>query len=383
MTGPADAPTGWPTAPADAAGFGAGCGKLYLTGEYAVMRPGVPAVIAGIDRFVTATARQTDSPHQARVYSAQFDAAGRSYTVHDGRVDTAGWPTGDIVAAAVRMGFELVAHRVGKQECRAVDIQIESGLDDAATGRKYGLGSSGAVTVAVIQAITSAAQVQLSALELFQAAAIATARTRALGSAGDIACSAAGAVVRYARISDADLAGYAEAGAASVGTHWDGLVLDNTCWPAELELLIGWTGSPMKTDAQLAKARAATPSAQAVEDFHAGSAQVSQQVWQGLADAELDVVRTAMAQARQLLADYAHQRGLTIETQRLAALADIATEHGYAAKSSGAGGGDCGIAIGAAARHNPQARRQHDEVQSAWAEQRIIALDAGVCPPRG
>ena len=37
--------------------------------------------------------------------------------------------------------------------------------------------------------------------------------------------------------------------------------------------------------------------------------------------------------------------GITIETPQLRRLAEIAQEHGAVAKSSGAGGGDCGIAL--------------------------------------
>jgi len=48
---------------------------------------------------------------------------------------------------------------------------------------------------------------------------------------------------------------------------------------------------------------------------------------------------------RALLAGLSRISGRTIETAELTRLVEIAREHGAAAKSSGAGGGDCGIAL--------------------------------------
>ena len=50
-------------------------------------------------------------------------------------------------------------------------------------------------------------------------------------------------------------------------------------------------------------------------------------------------------EARRLLADLDREAGLGIFTARLTALCDAAEAEGGAAKPSGAGGGDCGIAL--------------------------------------
>ena len=49
--------------------------------------------------------------------------------------------------------------------------------------------------------------------------------------------------------------------------------------------------------------------------------------------------------SRTLLQDYERERAVCIETEKLKALADIADGAGSAGKSSGSGGGDCGIAL--------------------------------------
>ena len=52
-----------------------------------------------------------------------------------------------------------------------------------------------------------------------------------------------------------------------------------------------------------------------------------------------------IARNRALLAGLSQIGGRTIETTELSRLVEIALDHGATAKSSGAGGGDCGIAL--------------------------------------
>ena len=56
-------------------------------------------------------------------------------------------------------------------------------------------------------------------------------------------------------------------------------------------------------------------------------------------------VMRRIEQSRRLLLGLSRTSGVVIETPLLERLVDIAREHGAAAKSSGAGGGDCGIAL--------------------------------------
>ena len=71
-------------------------------------------------------------------------------------------------------------------------------------------------------------------------------------------------------------------------------------------------------------------------------------------------------QSRRLLLGLSRTSGVVIEIPLLERLVDIAREHGAAAKSSGAGGGDCGIALCPPAT-NAAAMR------AAWEA-------AGICP---
>ena len=54
---------------------------------------------------------------------------------------------------------------------------------------------------------------------------------------------------------------------------------------------------------------------------------------------------SAITRNRVLLVQLGRISGHVIETPELTRLVEIARDHGAAAKSSGAGGGDCGIAL--------------------------------------
>ena len=352
---------------------GIGCGKLYLVGEYAVMDPKGLAIIAGVNRYIEATATETESDSAsdtATVYSDYYGPSGRRYRLLAARdeagentIDFLDWKYGydvdlDIVAATIDVAYRVVAARGVPR--KALDIRIVSGLDDAATGKKYGLGSSGAVAVAVAHAIVAAHGVDLSSLEIFKVAFVATLLTGAAGSGGDIACSSHGGIVAYRRPdTEAVKQLVAEDVVSAIFTSWPGLFLQARADLGGLDLAVGWTGQPVKTDAQLARAQASHGTSTQDEQQHGSQSgkpnvihtfigevtAISEEMWAALAADDVAVVKRCIQRNRELLVAFAETKGLNIETAMLGALADSAEEHGAVGKSSGAGGGDCGIAL--------------------------------------
>lgn len=311
--------------------IGRGCGKLYLTGEYAVMDVDGLAVIAGVDRYVTARCRDAEpSQSVSRVYSSYYGPQGRVIDVD---------APDDIVTHAISLIYRIAADALDSIP-RPLNILIESDLDDADSGAKYGLGSSGAVAVAVTRALGAHLGLELDSLQVYKIAMVATLLAGAAGSGGDIACSAHGGVVLYRRPDPTALAELVKVDAvAAVTAPWPNLRIDSRADLGGLQLLVGWTGSPVKTDSQLKKAGGAD------RDFVRGVSSISEKLWQALADADHAAAFACLRENRTLLQDYERERAVCIETEKLKALADIADAAGAAGKSSGSGGGDCGIAL--------------------------------------
>ncbi|GAB2460458.1 phosphomevalonate kinase [Conyzicola lurida] len=316
-------------------------GKLFVAGEYAVVEPGGSAVLVAVDRFVRvrvrdAAANTLRSDHYTEPLTWRRDGEGVA-------IDGAREP--DVVGAALDV-VEALAAASGRPEL-TLDIAVESDLDHV-DGAKFGLGSSGAVVVALVHALATAHDLPLDDQTLLRLALLATWRINPSGSGGDVAASTLGGWLAY-RSADAaaalalrDRVGVA----AAVAEPWPGLLAEPLPTPGALALLVGWTGSPASTAALVERSRRSRAASDA--DFRSFFA-ASDATVASLADAiradDTARIETAIRSARAGLGRYAALSGIEIETPALTALCDLAEARGAAAKSSGAGGGDCGIAL--------------------------------------
>ena len=153
---------------------------------------------------------------------------------------------------------------------------------------------------------------------------------------------------------------------AALRAPWPGLEITPLPAPAGLDLVVGWTGEAASTPLLVAdvRARRGRPS---YERFRTESDRVVGGLTTGLAGGDPAAVLTAVRAARRLLADLGRTLGVAIETPALARLCAAAETVGAAAKSSGAGGGDCGIAL------VPDGT-DLDPMLAAWAEAGIDRL---------
>lgn len=305
-------------------------GKLFIAGEYAVVDPGEPALLVAVDRYL-----------HVRLTEIAL-AANETFLFES---------PSEHVGEAVRVMEQLRTER--GLPARGYEMAISSELEDE-QGRKFGLGSSAAVTVAVVDALDRLYRLGLSSRDRFKLALLATVATSPRASGGDLAACTFGGWLRYSSPDRAALA-------AERLAHGVGATLESEAWadfsfeplpaPVGLELLVGWTASPASTahlvDGITAAGDAGNGSALPHQTFLARSRDCVTAIERGLGDDPADVQR-ALREARTLLRGLGESRGTLIETPSLTALCEIAERHGAAAKPSGAGGGDCGIALAGA-----------------------------------
>lgn len=322
-------------------------GKLFIAGEYAVVEPGQPAVLVAVDRHLTVTATPTDgSPWRAR-----------------------GGPRDYLGAAAQAVEDLRRAHALP-----ATGYTLCTSSHLARGGRKLGLGSSGAVTVAAVAALARLHGMGLSATQRFRLALCATIRISPRASGGDIAASTYGGWIHYTspdrRRVAASLGSAGLAATIEDDDVWQGCTITPVP-PPPLPLLVGWTGKPADTDTLVAAAgeRPDYPG------FTADSAAMVGEFLRAARSGDGPGLLAAVRRGRGILARFAAARAIPIETPALAALCEVAEAQGGAGKSSGAGGGDCGIAF---APHEARAR-----ILEQWGESGIIPLDLSVHPHEG
>lgn len=321
-------------------------GKLFIAGEYAVVSPGEPSVLVAVDRYLTVGL--TESVGAGSIHSPEYGRMPVVWTRGEGglTLDREHHPY-DYVFEAITVAERLRAE-LGLAP-RFFDLRIDSGLDDV-SGRKFGLGSSAAVTVATLRAIDRFYGFGLGPTEIFKLALLATVQVAPTASGGDLAASTFGGWIGY-RSPDRELLRRLSA-TGRIGDllraadAWAGLEIRRLTAPRELAFLVGWTGAPASTE-RLVDEVGRRSRAGAIDHpaFLEESRRCVTGLWESLDAGDDAATLAAVHRARRLLQGLGTQSGVSIETPALGALCDVAESIGAAAKPSGAGGGDCGIVL--------------------------------------
>ncbi|MBU2051995.1 hypothetical protein KKH13_02200 [Patescibacteria group bacterium] len=191
--------------------------------------------------------------------------------------------------------------------------QAPLGFKISGFSSQYGLGSSAAVTVAAVKALGQYHQVKLSQKQLFEFCYRVIRKVQAVGSGFDLAAAIYGGVVYF----------------VTGGQKIEKLTVK------QLPLVVGYSGTKADTTKMIKKASPKINQAFLLEStkivFQAKMA-LEQENWQELGK--------LMNQNQVVL------RQLGVSTSRLEKLISVALKAGaYGAKLSGAGGGDCMIAL--------------------------------------
>ncbi|OJF93083.1 phosphomevalonate kinase [Alkalibacterium sp. 20] len=344
-------------------------GKLYIAGEYAVTEPGHPAVIVAVDRFITVSL----SP-SSNVYGTICSPQLSSKTLKWKRLGHDLFLEEPIEKTTILLKtIEVTEHFLREKGVTLpyYDITIKSSLDSK-DGRKYGLGSSGAVTVATILALLESVEYSLDDEGIFKLAAIIHTQLHSRGSLGDLAAATyTGWIAYYSvdkswvkeKLADANLISLLEC-------SWPELKIERLPSPKTLKLIVGWTGIPASTETYV-KSIEQDREELNYQDFLLQSKKCVTDLIVGLKTNDTQQVFDSIRYNRELLLEMSHAKEIVIETPLLQTLTRIALKYGAASKTSGAGGGDCGIAL-------VNSSVQENEILSEWRASTIEPLSLAV-----
>ena len=296
------------------------CGKLYWAGEYAILEPGQLALIKAIPIYMTAEIKASDD---YRLYSDMF-----SYSV-DLRPDSS--------YALIQETVALVEEYLTAQgvELQPFSLDIRGKMERE--GKKFGLGSSGSVVVLVIKAMLAFYERLADRDLLFKLASAVLLKRGDNGSMGDIACIVSEDLVLYQSFDREKVAQWLEKeDLSTVLTRDWGFSIRNVETALEFDFLVGWT-KEVAVSSHMVK--------QIKKNMNASFLQVSKEtvtnLVKALQEGQEETIMELLEQASQLL------EGLSsdIYTPSLRQLKDASRNLKAVAKSSGAGGGDCGIAL--------------------------------------
>ena len=296
------------------------CGKLYLVGEYAVLPAGQPAIIKAIPIYMTGEVQA------ASAYCLTSDMFDHSANLKPD-------PDYALIQETVAvMNTYLLA--LGYQ-LQPFSLKISGKMER--DGKKFGIGSSGSVVILTIKAMAALYELDLEPEPLFKLASYVLLKCGDNGSMGDLACIAYEDLIYY-RSFDREL----------VRKRMDKVDLQQLLaedWDFEIrsikpclamDFLVGWTKQPAISKDLVNQVKSAIS-----ESFLTGSRTQVDTLEKALLAGEKYVIQSSLEKASQLL----ERLSPAIYTDRLKILKEVAEGLNCVAKSSGAGGGDCGIAL--------------------------------------
>ena len=296
------------------------CGKLYWAGEYAILEPGQLALIKAIPIYMTAEIKASNN---YRLYSDMF-----SYSV-DLRPDSS--------YALIQETVALVEEYLTAQgvELHPFSLEIRGKMERE--GKKFGLGSSGSVVVLVIKAMLAFYERLADRELLFKLASAVLLKRGDNGSMGDISCIVSEDLVLYQSFDREKVADWLEKEdlQAVLARDW-GFSIRSVEPALKFDFLVGWT-KEVAVSSHMVK--------QIKDNMNSSFLQASKETVANLVKAlevgQEETIIDLLKQASQLL------EGLSsdIYTPSLRQLKDASRDLKAIAKSSGAGGGDCGIAL--------------------------------------
>lgn len=353
-------------------------GKLFISGEWAILEVGNKGLVAAVNNRVRVS---IEAAKEISVTAEEFGIHNAKAAYGSGKVlfhgiDEKQKETLKLIGEALSVSLRyLEEHKTDPRTFHLVTNSKDTQFEVNGQLKKVGFGSSAAVVVATITAVLDFHGHKATKDEIYKLSTIAHYYAQGkVGSAFDVAASTYGGLFVYSRFDPEWLTKKVEDGALSeiVKEKWPSLVIEELDISKDFHLLVGWTGDSSSTSAMIKQ----------MNEFKAKNKEEYFRLYNRIAGIAKNAIESFkskkyndfylyLIENEDALSKLGEASGVNIETSQLKKLADIAADYGAAGKLSGAGGGDCGIAI------------CFDEVTannviSAWQDGGLIPLDVTI-----
>jgi phosphomevalonate kinase len=355
-------------------------GKLFLSGEWSVLEVGNPGIVTAVNKRIWV---EIEEAPEISVSVDDFRISDARGEFRDGKFEWTSELTEEQKEKLVfcRGAIEAALDYLG--EFRPFRIRSwgeMSQLEVYGEMRKIGFGSSAASVVAFVSGILKLHGRDIESREvkdvIYKLSTIAHYFAQGkTGSAYDVAASTYGGVFVYKRFDPKWLAGQMETGRPVkeiVDQDWPGFEVEELKIPEGFELLIGWTRGSASTSAMVKQMNGFRE--QNPDEYNRLFSQIDNvvrelvPVWKS---GDREAILEKLRRNEDCLRELGEKSGVNIETPELRKLSEVANQAGGAGKLSGAGGGDCGIAV---CFESDVA----EKIRQGWSEAGLYLVDARV-----
>lgn len=353
-------------------------GKLFLSGEWSVLEMGNPGMVTAVNKRVWVDIEESDS---ISVSVDDFNIKDARGEFRKGKFE---W-TGELTEEQkdklkfCKGAIEAALNYLGEHKPFRIRSWGEmSQLEVDGEMKKIGFGSSAASVVAFVSGILRfhGKDIESRAIRdvIYKLSTIAHYFVQGkVGSAFDVAASTYGGVFVYKRFDPKWLIERMESGASVkeiVEQDWPGFEVEQLVIPDELDLIIGWTKGSASTSAMVKQ----------MNGFKADNPDEYKKMFDQLANLVRELIPFWKSGDKEKILEYLRKNedylrelgkrtGVNIETPELKTLSEVANQAGGAGKLSGAGGGDCGIAV----TFSPSIS---EKIKKGWQESGLYIVDA-------
>lgn len=295
-------------------------GKLYIAGEYAILYPGQVAILKNIPIYMTALATFADN------YSLYSDMFNYTASLQPDKQYS-------LIQETILLMEEWLIN-FGKN-IKPIHLEITGKLERY--GLKFGIGSSGSVVVLTIKAMAALYEIEMPSDWLFKLSAYVLLKRGDNGSMGDIACIAYEHLISYSAFDRRAVSKMIETKPLEqvLEAEW-GYRITKIQASLEMDFLVGWTMQP-SISKEMINIVKSTITQRFLDDTNYQVVQLLSAFKEG----DKEAIKRCLEEISLLLFNL-HP---SIYTDKLQKLKEASKGLDIVTKSSGSGGGDCGIAI--------------------------------------
>ena len=334
-------------------------GKIMLAGEWSVLEAGNLCIVTAVDKFVEASITAVDNIifHAPDVGLQNVTGFwdGQNFSVDQAKTDEF-WARFKFCFYSTQVTLQFLQEQSKKIEGFEISIKSELSTLDTASSNflKMGIGSSAATTVAVCKAILAlhGLDVEVESVQdiIFKLACIAHyLASGKIGSGFDVAASTCQTTLAYSCFDPLFLEKAIREGlplSYLVSMPWPSLSIEKLQLPAGLRIVVGFSGVSASTTEMIKK----------MHEFKTNNFDDYKSIFDDINTVVLKLILaikksnkadtlSLIEQNRQLLLNLSSISGVELETPELKRMIAQAESCGAVAKFSGAGGGDCVIAL--------------------------------------
>ena len=330
-------------------------GKLMLSGEWSVLENGVPCIVMAIDDRVNCHITENDfiilnaKDIGLEKIKGEFDGEKVFWKnlkeEQKGKISVSEKVIETTLKYLKENGIKTKNFLI-ETSSKISEVEIEKGKRV-----KVGFGSSAAAAVAMTAAVLKLHGMQIEKESVFKLACIAHYFAQGkTGSAFDVAASTFGGVIVYSRFDEKWLVGEIEQGkkiTEIVEEKWKNLSITPIELPKDLQLSVGFVGYSASTKELIIKLHKEfrEQHKESYDEIINSIKACTEKIIIAIKEKNRKKIIELLRENRKLLQQLSNESNANLETKELALLANIAEKNNAAGKFSGAGGGDCGIAV--------------------------------------